>query len=54
MQIPFSITVFATTCDPQVIRYVDKSNWSVSVVVFQKEQLHQTAGSRFMNNQNNN
>jgi len=41
MQTPFSITVFATTGDPQGIRHVDKSNWSGSAVVFQKEQFNQ-------------
>ncbi|MFZ1570178.1 MAG: GIY-YIG nuclease family protein [Thiolinea sp.] len=37
MQSPFSITVFATTGDPQGIRHVDKSNWSGYGVVFPKE-----------------
>ena len=41
MQTPFSITVFATTGDPQGVRHVDKSNWSGSAVVFQKEQFSQ-------------
>jgi hypothetical protein len=39
--IPFSITVFATTGDPQGIRHVDKSNWSGSGVVFPKELFEQ-------------
>ena len=31
---PFSITLFATTGDPEGIRHVDKSNWSGYGVVF--------------------
>jgi hypothetical protein len=31
---PFSITLFATTRDPEGIRHVDKSNWSGGGVVF--------------------
>lgn len=34
---PFSITLFATTGDPEGIRHVDKSNWSGQGVVFPKE-----------------
>lgn len=34
---PFSITLFATTGDPEGIRHVDKSNWSGCGVVFTKE-----------------
>lgn len=34
---PFSITMFATTGDPEGIRHVDKSNWSGYGVVFSKE-----------------
>ncbi|MEM5297058.1 GIY-YIG nuclease family protein [Burkholderia sp. JPY481] len=41
MSFPFSITVFATTGDPQGIRHVDKSNWSGSGVVFPKELFAQ-------------
>lgn len=37
---PFSITLFATTGDPEGIRHVDKSNWSGSGVVFPREQFH--------------
>lgn len=40
MQIPFSITLFATTGDPQGIRHVDKSNWSGFGMVFTKDQAH--------------
>jgi hypothetical protein len=40
MQAPFSITLFATTGDPQGIRHVDKSNWSGFGVVFTKDQVH--------------
>jgi hypothetical protein len=39
MSTPFSITLFATTGDPQGIRHVDKSNWSGFGVVFSKEQV---------------
>jgi hypothetical protein len=34
---PFSITVFATTGDPEGIRHVDKSNWSGCGVIFTRE-----------------
>lgn len=34
---PFSITLFATTGDPEAIRHVDKSNWSGYGVVFTRE-----------------
>ena len=34
---PFSITLFATTGDPEGIRHVNKSNWSGCGVVFTKE-----------------
>ncbi|WP_040431472.1 GIY-YIG nuclease family protein [Chitiniphilus shinanonensis] len=37
---PFSITLFATTGDPEGIRHVDKSNWSGYGVVFNKELFH--------------
>lgn len=37
MPLPFSITLFATTGDPEGIRHVDKSNWSGYGVVFTKE-----------------
>jgi len=37
---PFSITLFATTGDPEGIRHVDKSNWSGYGVVFTKEMFH--------------
>lgn len=40
MQTPFSITLFATTGDPQGIRHVGKSNWSGFGVVFAKDQFH--------------
>ena len=36
---PFSITLFATTGDPEGIRHLDKSNWSGYGVVFNKELL---------------
>jgi hypothetical protein len=36
---PFSITVFATTGDPEGIRHIDKSNWSGCGVVFHKDQV---------------
>ncbi|MBI5178729.1 MAG: GIY-YIG nuclease family protein [Nitrospinae bacterium] len=39
MLMPFSITLFATTGDPEGIRLVEKSNWSGSGVVFPKEQF---------------
>ncbi|MES0875437.1 GIY-YIG nuclease family protein [Sinimarinibacterium thermocellulolyticum] len=38
---PFSITLFATSGDPEGIRHVDKSNWSGYGVVFTKELFHQ-------------
>lgn len=38
---PFSITLFATTGDPEGIRHLDKSNWSGCGVVFTKELFHQ-------------
>ncbi|WP_374337214.1 GIY-YIG nuclease family protein [Leeia sp.] len=38
---PFSITLFATTGDPEGIRHVDKSNWSGYGVVFNRELFHQ-------------
>lgn len=41
MPLPFSITLFATTSDPDGIRHVDKSNWSGSGVVFHKDQISQ-------------
>jgi hypothetical protein len=34
---PFSITLFATTGDPEGIRHLDKSNWSGYGVVFNRE-----------------
>jgi len=34
---PFSITLFATTGDPEGIRHIDKSNWSGCGVVFTKD-----------------
>ncbi|AVP97758.1 excinuclease ABC subunit C [Ahniella affigens] len=34
---PFSISLFATTGDPEGIRHVDKSNWSGFGVVFTRE-----------------
>jgi hypothetical protein len=37
---PFSITLFATSGDPEGIRHVDKSNWSGYGVVFTKELFH--------------
>ncbi|WP_321873609.1 GIY-YIG nuclease family protein [Burkholderia ubonensis] len=37
---PFSITLFATTGDPEGIRHVDKSNWSGYGVVFTRELFH--------------
>ncbi|MBO2952229.1 GIY-YIG nuclease family protein [Burkholderia pseudomallei] len=37
---PFSITLFATTGDPEGIRHLDKSNWSGYGVVFNKELFH--------------
>jgi len=36
---PFSITLFATSGDPEGIRHLDKSNWSGYGVVFNKELL---------------
>lgn len=36
---PFSITLFATTGDPEGIRHIDKSNWSGQGVVFTKERF---------------
>ena len=36
---PFSITLFATTGDPEGIRHLDKSNWSGYGVVFNRELL---------------
>lgn len=41
MQLPFSISLFATTGDPQGIRHVDKSNWSGRAVVFSRDQVGQ-------------
>lgn len=41
MYTPFSITLFATSGDPQGIRHVDKSNWSGYGVVFTRELFHQ-------------
>lgn len=40
MGIPFQITLFAKTGDPQGIRHVEKSNWSGFGVVFAKDQFH--------------
>ena len=37
---PFSITLFATSGDPEGIRHLDKSNWSGYGVVFNKELFH--------------
>ena len=37
---PFSITLFATTGDPEGIRHLDKSNWSGYGVVFNRELFH--------------
>lgn len=37
---PFSITIFATSGDPEGIRHVDKSNWSGYGIVFSKELFH--------------
>lgn len=37
---PFSITLFATTGDPEGIRHVDKSNWSGCGVVFTKQLVN--------------
>ena len=37
---PFSITLFATTGDPEGIRHLDKSNWSGHGVVFNRELFH--------------
>jgi hypothetical protein len=34
---PFSITLFATTGDPEGIRHLDKSNWSGYGVVFNRD-----------------
>jgi hypothetical protein len=39
MQVPFSITLFATTGEPDGVRHVDKSNWSGYGVVFPKGQV---------------
>ncbi|GHU48824.1 hypothetical protein AGMMS50289_25770 [Betaproteobacteria bacterium] len=36
---PFSITLFATTGDPEGIRHVEKSNWSGQGVVFTRQQV---------------
>lgn len=33
---PFSITLFATSDDPESIRYVDKSHWSGYGVILQQ------------------
>ena len=41
MPLPFSISMFATTGDPEGIRHVDKSNWSGFGVVFHKDQIGQ-------------
>lgn len=43
MAIPFSISLFATTGDPQGIRHIDKSNWSGFGVVFTRELFAQLA-----------
>ena len=40
MMQPFSITLFATTGDPEGIRHLDKSNWSGYGVVFNRELFH--------------
>ncbi len=37
---PFSITLFATSGDPEGIRHLDKSNWSGYGVVFNRTQFH--------------
>lgn len=37
---PFSISLFATTGDPEGIRHVDKSNWSGCGVVFTKQLVN--------------
>jgi predicted GIY-YIG superfamily endonuclease len=37
---PFSITLLATTGDPYGIRHLDKSNWSGSGVVFNRDLFH--------------
>lgn len=37
---PFSISLFATTGDPEGIRHVDKSNWSGFGVVFTRDLFH--------------
>ena len=37
---PFSITLFATTGDPEGVRHVDKSNWSGYGVVFPKAAVN--------------
>ncbi|MGX9717096.1 GIY-YIG nuclease family protein [Janthinobacterium lividum] len=37
---PFSITLFATTGNPEGIRHLDKSNWSGYGVVFNRELFH--------------
>jgi len=37
---PFSITLFATTGDPEGIRHLHKSNWSGYGVVFNRELFH--------------
>jgi hypothetical protein len=34
---PFSITLFATTGDPEGVRHVNKSNWSGCGVVFTRD-----------------
>lgn len=41
---PFSITLFATTGDPEGIRHVDKSNWSGNGVVFTRELVTSLKG----------
>lgn len=37
---PFSITFFSTTCAPEGIRHLDKSNGSGYGVVFNRELFH--------------
>jgi hypothetical protein len=41
MAIPYSITIFSPTGDPEGVRHIDKSNWSGFGVVFKREQLEE-------------
>jgi hypothetical protein len=47
---PFSITLFATTGEPEGIRYIDKSNWSGCGVVFTKNLVNTLKHEPGLNN----